>query len=99
VLLDEPTANLDIGHSESILAETRALARSSHTVVSVLHDLNAAASHCDRICLLAGGRMVSSGPVTEVLRADVLSALYRQRIEVVDHPFRDCPLVLVAGPT
>jgi iron complex transport system ATP-binding protein len=97
VLLDEPTANLDVGHSESILAETKALARSSHTVVSVFHDLNAAAFYCDRICLLAGGRVRVTGSVPEVLRSEVLSDVYHQQMEVVDHPFRDCPLVLVVN--
>ena len=97
VLLDEPTANLDVGHSESILAETRALARSSHTVVSVFHDLNAAAFYCDRICLLAEGRVRVTGSVPEVLRSDVLTDVYHQQMEVVDHPYRDCPLVLVVN--
>jgi iron complex transport system ATP-binding protein len=97
VLLDEPTPNLDVGHSESILAETKALARSSHTVVSVFRDLNAAAFYCDRICLLAGGRVRVTGSVPEVLRCEVLSDVYHQQMEVVDHPFRDCPLVLVVN--
>jgi iron complex transport system ATP-binding protein len=102
VLLDEPTANLDVGHSESILAEAKALSRASHTVVSVFHDLNAAAFYCDRICLLAEGRVRMTGSVHEVLRGEVLSDVYRQKMEVVDHPFRDCPLVLVVdqgGPS
>jgi iron complex transport system ATP-binding protein len=64
-------------------------------VVSVFHDLNAAAFYCDRICLLAEGRVRVTGSVQEVLRGDVLTAVYRQKMEVVDHPFRDCPLVLV----
>ena len=40
--------------------------------------------------------MRATGSVREVLRGDVLSDVYRQKMEVVDHPFRDCPLVLVA---
>lgn len=99
ILLDEPTATLDVGNSESILAETTALARSGHTVVSVFHDLNAAAFYCDRIWLLSDGRVRVTGSVTEVLRSDVLSEVYHQPMEVVDHPFRDCPLVLVVDPT
>jgi iron complex transport system ATP-binding protein len=95
VLLDEPTANLDIGNSEIILAETTALARSSHTVVSVFHDLNAAAFHCDRVYLLAEGRVRATGSVADVMRGEVLTEVYHQPMEVVDHPFRDCPLVLV----
>ena len=97
VLLDEPTANLDVGHSETILTEARALSRASHTVVVVFHDLNAAAFYCDRIYLLAEGRVRVTGSVRDVLRGDVLSDVYRQKMEVVEHPFRDCPLVLVVG--
>jgi iron complex transport system ATP-binding protein len=99
ILLDEPTANLDVGNSERILAETSALARSGHTVVAVFHDLNAAAFYCDRVWLLSGGRVRSTGTVTEVLRSEVLSDVYRQPMQVVDHPFRNCPLVLVVDPT
>jgi len=99
ILLDEPTATLDVGNSERILAETTALARSGHTVVSVFHDLNAAAFYCDRVWLLSGGRVRVTGTVNEVLRSDVLSEVYRQPMQVVDHPFRDCPLVLVVDPT
>lgn len=95
VLLDEPTASLDVGNSESILAETTALARSGHTLISVFHDLNAAAFYCDRICLLSGGRVVVAGSVREVVRSNVLTEVYDQPMEVVQHPFRDCPLVLV----
>jgi iron complex transport system ATP-binding protein len=95
VLLDEPTASLDVGNSESILAETTALARSGHTLISVFHDLNAAAFYCDRICLLSQGQVVVTGSVREVLRSDVLTEVYDQPMEVVQHPFRDCPLVLV----
>jgi iron complex transport system ATP-binding protein len=95
VLLDEPTAGLDVGNSENVLAEATALARSGHTLISVFHDLNAAAFHCDRICLLSGGRVVLTGSVREVVRSDVLTEVYNQRLEVVQHPYRDCPLVLV----
>jgi iron complex transport system ATP-binding protein len=98
VLLDEPTANLDVGHTERILAETRTLARSSHTVVSVFHDLNAAAFYCDRIYLLSEGRVRVTGSVVEVMRGDVLSEVFRQQMKVVEHPFRACPLVLVVNP-
>lgn len=95
VLLDEPTASLDVGNSESILAETTALARSGHTLISVFHDLNAAAFYCDRLYLLSEGRVVVAGSVRQVMRSDVLTEVYAQPIEVVEHPFRGCPLVLV----
>ena len=97
-LLDEPTASLDVANAESAMAAlNRDLGGSS--VVCVLHDLNQASYHCDRLVLLDAGRVVSTGPPEKVLDPDALSAVYGQQMSVVGHPFRDCPLVLVGGPT
>ena len=65
------------------------------TIVVVLHDLNLGAAYADRLVLLAGGRVAATGTPPEVLDADLLSTTYRQAMRVVDHPHRDCPLVLV----
>lgn len=95
MLLDEPTTALDVAHQERILAEVLVQARGGRAVVTVLHDLNAAAFYADRIILMAGGAVVSDGSPREVLDGTVLSRIYDQPMEVIDHPFRDCPLVLV----
>lgn len=63
-------------------------------MLAVLHDLNLAAAHADRIILLDGGRVRTSGSPEEVLRSDILSDVYKQRMRVIPHPDRDCPLVL-----
>jgi iron complex transport system ATP-binding protein len=94
LLLDEPTMSLDIGHSELVQRHALQLARAGRVVVSVTHDLNAAAFYCTRLCLLSGGRIAAVGGVEDVLDDDVLSEVYRQRLRVIDHPFRDCPLVV-----
>lgn len=95
VLLDEPTASLDIAHQEHTLRLCEGLAAEGRTVVAVLHDLNAAARYADRVAILDRGRLRAVGPPWDVLDADVLSEVYRQPIRVVDHPLRDGPLVLV----
>ena len=64
------------------------------TVVAVLHDLNAAAAYADRIVMMSGGSVVADGEAREVLDAGLLTDVYDQPMVVVDHPFRDCPLVL-----
>ena len=94
MLLDEPTAALDVGHQEIVMRRLRAVSRNGTTVVVVLHDLNLAAAHADQLLLLDSGRPVTLGPPEEVLTSESLSAAYRQPMAVMPHPHRNCPLVL-----
>lgn len=86
VLLDEPTAALDIGHQEQALGLVRGMARGGAAVVVVLHDLNAAAAYCDRILCLAGGKVAAYGSVRQVYIDHVLSRVYGWPIRVVPSP-------------
>ncbi|MGI9649390.1 MAG: heme ABC transporter ATP-binding protein [Acidimicrobiia bacterium] len=95
ILLDEPTATLDIRHQERTMTLLRESAAGGTAVVAVLHDLNLAAAYADRLILLADGSVAAAGTPAEVLEASLLSATYRQRMRVMDHPHRDCPLVVV----
>ena len=94
LLLDEPTSALDIGHQEKVMRTLRSLANDGAAIIAILHDLNLAAAHTDQIMLLDRGRKVGSGRPSEVLTSDSLSTVYRQPMEVIAHPHRDCPLVL-----
>ncbi len=94
ILLDEPTSALDVGHQELVMAVLRSLAVEGVAVATVLHDLNLAAAHADRVLLLDSGVAAALGTPREVLTADRLSAAYAEPMAVIDHPFRDCPLVL-----
>ena len=96
LLLDEPTTALDVAHEESVMQELVARAATGAAVLAVLHDLNAAARYSTRIVAMAGGRVVAAGSPTEVLTEDLLGEIYEHPMRVVPHPFRDCPLVLVA---
>ena len=75
LLLDEPTAHLDVRHQLDLLARARALADTGRTVVAALHDLERAASFAGRLLVLSQGRLVADGPpegvLTEALLADV----------------------------
>ena len=95
ILLDEPTATLDIHHQEHSMALLRTRARNGTAVVAVLHDLNLAAAYADRLVLMAGGRVAAMGPPDEVLEQTLLSATYDQSLRVMPHPNRDCLLVVV----
>lgn len=58
-----------------------------------------AAVHADRILVMDQGAVVAEGGPREVLEADLLIAVHDQPLVVVEHPFRDCPLVLTAKET
>jgi len=98
VLLDEPSASLDIRHQELVMGVLRGLAAGGAGVLTVLHDLNLAARHADRVGVMDRARLVEVGPTAEVLRADLLSAVYGHPVAVVPHPYADCPLVLPLSP-
>jgi len=85
MLLDEPTSALDLRHQVSVLSRMRQTVRGENARLAViaLHDLNLAARYCDEVALLAGGRLVASGPPVEVLRADLLEQVYGVRARVV----------------
>ena len=97
MLLDEPTSALDVGHQEMVMEVLGDLAADGAAIVAVLHDLNLAAAFADRVLLLDEGSVAAHGDPRSVLQAGLLSHVYGRRIEVIDHPFRDCPLVLTAG--
>lgn len=94
VLLDEPTAALDLRHQERVLAGARAMAAEGATVLAVLHDLNLAAAHSDRIVLMERTRIAAQGSPAEVLTAEAIGRVYRQRVCILTHPERGCPVVL-----
>jgi iron complex transport system ATP-binding protein len=85
VLLDEPTAALDIKYQEQVLREARRLAGSGHAVVAVLHDLSLAAAHADRIAVMGKGRVVADGPPTDVLTPERLTEVYDHPTDVIIH--------------
>jgi iron complex transport system ATP-binding protein len=76
LLLDEPTAFLDMGHQLQILELARQRARDGVAVVAVLHDPNLAASYADRVVLIDGEGRASSGAAAEMLQSGFLSRLY-----------------------
>lgn len=96
VLLDEPTAALDLHHQELVLRVCRAEAALGRGVVVVLHDLGLAAAHADRVAVLAAGRVVADGSPADVLTAPLLTTVYRHPVEVLPHPRTGLPLVLPA---
>lgn len=94
LLLDEPTAALDLRHQEDVLQLARDCARGGDAVAVVLHDLNLAAAYADRIVLLDGGAVVAVGSPAEVLTPALIETVYRQRVEVLTHPGSGATVIL-----
>lgn len=86
LLLDEPTAFLDLGHQASVLEHARRLADDGLCVLAVLHDPSLASAFADRAVLLGEGRRVAEGPVSEVLTGPVLEKLFGTRLFEVPGP-------------
>jgi len=91
LLLDEPTAFLDLGHQGQVLEHARALTGRGLCVVAVLHDPNLAVAWADTAVLMKDGAVVAAGPAREVLRAPALEALYGARLLEASGPRGEGP--------
>ena len=96
VLLDEPTAALDLRHQEDVLRIARELAHEGRTVVVVLHDLSLAGAYADRVALLDDGRLRALGTPIEVLTGRLVSEVYAVDVEVLVRDGR--PLIIPRRP-
>lgn len=91
LVLDEPTNHLDIRHQLDVLSLARGL---GVTVLTVLHDLNLAASFCDRLYVLDEGRLVAGGTPEEVLVPELIAKVFHVTAHVVTHPTTGVPQLL-----
>ncbi len=94
LMLDEPTAALDLGHQEAVLGLARERAAAGDAVLVVLHDLNLAAAYADRIALLRDGRIAALDTPERVLTAEIVSDVYRTPVEVIPHPVTGMGIVM-----
>jgi iron complex transport system ATP-binding protein len=83
VLLDEPLNNLDLRHMAEIMRLVRQMADElGKRVVTVLHDINFAATYADRIVAMRDGRIVADAPSRDIMRPSVLEAVYETAVDV-----------------
>ena len=81
ILLDEPTANLDIDHVIETLTLLRELAERGATIALALHDLNLVSRWADTVAVLQDGRLRATGPPAEVLDDDLVASVFGVRVE------------------
>ena len=95
LLLDEPTAHLDLRYQDDVLKLVRSLAsKEGYAVLLALHDLNLVSRFADRVALLSDKSIFRMGSPADVLQPDILEAVYGMKIVVADHPLYGTPLIL-----
>jgi iron complex transport system ATP-binding protein len=99
LLLDEPTASLDLQHQHALLRTVRNFAGALAGAVVVLHDINLAALYCDRVAVMAKGRIVACGATATTLGEALLSEVYSVDVIRIQRPGSERPAFLVdPGP-
>jgi iron complex transport system ATP-binding protein len=103
LVLDEPTASLDISHEMGIFELLRALADRGVTVIMVTHNMNVAARYADRLLLLDRGQAAAEGTARAVFTRDNLERVYRWPLHVIPHtadgPDTGAPQVVPLRPS
>jgi iron complex transport system ATP-binding protein len=95
LLLDEPTAHLDLQYQVGLLELVTELAHKDKLAVLIaLHDLNLAAHYADRMALMVAGNIKAIGRPRDVLQPELIQEAYCLPVQVVKHPFLDLPWVL-----
>ena len=98
LLLDEPTAHLDISYQTATLdIINRVRKQSDLTVIVAMHDLTLAAQYCDRIAVLYEGSVLACGEPTETLNEEVVSKAFGAPVHIIPHPSTGTPVVLPVG--
>lgn len=93
LLLDEPTASLDINHQVATLEFVRSLAREGKSVLAAIHDLDLAARYCDRLLLLASGEQRAIGTPASVLRKEHIEPAFNTEVSISIDPITRAPKV------
>jgi iron complex transport system ATP-binding protein len=91
LLLDEPTAHLDIKHQVEILELVKKLNKEELTVIMILHDLNLASEYCERVILLDRGRIFKDDVPQNVFTSCIIEKVYKTRVLVGRNPISSKP--------
>ena len=98
LLLDEPTAHLDIGFQSEVLELIRQLRSSSGlTVMMAMHDMTLAGQYCDHIALMNKGTVHSIGEPEKVLTSDNIYRVFGADVTIIKHPIHGTPVIVSVG--
>jgi iron complex transport system ATP-binding protein len=96
LLLDEPTAHLDISHQVEILELLADMNEKQHlTIIAAMHDLNLASAYFRRLVLLKDGAVIADGSPDQVLTSSTIGSAYSVPVHIQPHPLTGVPQVIV----
>ena len=98
LLMDEPTANLDVLHQLKVLDLVRQLVNDGLTAVAAIHDLNMAARYCDKLVLLNNGQLLAEGSPEEVLTPETIESAFGVKSAVFRDPATGALAISLIGP-
>ena len=99
LLLDEPTASLDLAHQHQVLQTAAGLVADGVGVLAILHDLNLAAQYADHVVMLRRGTLHAKGPPGDVLTPAGVEDVFGCPVRVIAHPTQPCPLIVPDAAT
>lgn len=94
LLLDEPSASLDLGHQQQLMTIIREFANQGVAVVMVAHDINWVSQHADQLLALCCGEAIAQGRPDEVVNSQLMKTLYQVDVDVLPNPVNNKPLVI-----
>ena len=98
LLLDEPTAHLDIGYQPAVLDLIQQVrTETGVSVLAAMHDISLAAQYCQRIAVLHQGAVYAVGTPEEVVTAEIVSQAFGAEVAISHHPIHGTPVVLPIG--
>lgn len=94
ILLDEPTSSLDIAQQQYIFSLIKQVCARNIGVLAIVHDLNQAVQHADRLCFLKDGKLIASGNASEVFTRSTIEETFSCRVNVYHDPLGNCPYII-----
>lgn len=94
LLLDEPCAGLDPGHVELLVAQLKIFSKHGIAVIMVLHDINFASQHAERILVMDSGSVIAQGRNAQVITEDLMNKVFKAHGHVFTHPELGHPVYL-----
>lgn len=94
ILLDEPTSSLDIAQQQYIFSLIKQVCARNIGVLAIVHDLNQAVQHADRLCFLKDGKLIASGNASEVFTRSTIEETFSCRVNVYRDPLGNCPYII-----
>lgn len=98
LLLDEPINHLDIAAQLDLFQLLHRLAATGMTIVVALHDLAAAAAHCDHAVVMDAGQVRAAGVSSVVLTPEILEEIYGVRVDILQHPATGARVLAFSRP-